>query len=321
MTALPVSALSDGPTDVYRGAVDNPTRMIGNTPLVRLRHVTENLAPGVELYGKAEWYNPGGSIKDRPALWMIRAGLETGLLTPGKILIDATSGNTGIGYALIGAALGLRVRLCLPANLTEERKRLLRAYGADIIQTDPLEGSDGSIREARRLVALDPAAYFYPDQYNNPANWRAHFESTGPEIWRQTRGRVTHFVAGLGTSGTFTGTGRYLRDKNPAVQLISVQPDSPFHGLDGIKHMPTAIVPGIYDPRLADGGLEVSTEAAHSMVKRLARDEGLLVGVSGAAAVVAALETARTLESGVFVTVFPDSANRYLGERFWEEPT
>ena len=231
--------------------------LIGNTPLVRLRTFEVGLN-GVELYGKAEWFNPGGSVKDRPAANMVREGLTSGALRPGKTLLDATSGNTGIAYAMIGASSGFPVKLCVPSNVTVERKRLLHAYGADLIFTDPMDGSDGAIREARKQVAANPDQYFYPDQYNNDANWRAHYETTGPEILTQTSGRITHFVAGLGTSGTFMGTGRRLREANPAIKLISFQPDSPLHGLEGLKHMETAIVPGIYDPSLADEDMRVA---------------------------------------------------------------
>jgi S-sulfo-L-cysteine synthase (O-acetyl-L-serine-dependent) len=290
--------------------------LIGNTPLLRLQRFEQGLHH-VELYGKAEWFNPGGSVKDRPAMNMVRAGLRSGLLRPGKTLLDATSGNTGIAYAMIGASSGFPVRLCVPANVTVERKRLLHAYGADLIFTDPMDGSDGAIREARRQVAAAPDLYFYPDQYNNEANWRAHYETTGPEILAQTDGRVTHFVAGLGTSGTFMGTGRRLREAIPHIKLISFQPDSPLHGLEGLKHMETAIVPGIYDPSLADEDLRVSTEDAYTMVRRLAREEGLLVGISGGAALAAALKVARDLRDAVIVTIFPDSADKYMSERFW----
>lgn len=276
-------------------------------------------APNVVIYGKAEWLNPGGSVKDRAALAMILEGERSGALRPGKIILDATSGNTGIAYAMIAAARGYRVRLCLPANANEERKRILAILGAEIIPTDPLEGSDGAIRVARDLAAREPEIYFYPDQYNNDANWRAHFETTGPEIWEQTEGRVTHFVAALGTTGTFTGVGRRLKQYSPAVQLVSVEPDSPFHGLEGMKHLDTAIVPGIFDAQLADARATVSTECAYDMARRLARDEGLFVGVSAAAAVVAALDVARQIREGVIVTVLCDGGLRYLSEAFWYE--
>jgi cysteine synthase B len=291
--------------------------LIGNTPLIKLTNLVEN--PRVEIYGKAEWANPGGSVKDRPALNMILEGERTGALTHEKTIIDATSGNTGIAYAMIAAARGYRVKLCLPKNASEERKRILHALGAELVLTDPLSGSDGAIRVARELVSADPDRYFYPDQYNNPANWRAHYETTGPEIFEQTGGRITHFVAGLGTSGTFIGVGRRLRELNPAVKLISMQPDSPFHGLEGLKHMETAIVPGIYDRTVADEEIEVSTEDAHEMVKRLARREGWFVGVSSAANVVAALAVARKIQEGVIVTVLCDDGSKYLSEKFWDE--
>jgi cysteine synthase B len=290
--------------------------LIGRTPLVRLRRFEPHA--GVELYAKLESKNPGGSVKDRAALAMVRKGEQSGALVPGKILIDATSGNTGIAYAMLGASRGYRVRLCVPANVTPERKRLLHAYGAELILTDPMEGSDGAIREARRLYAREPGRYFYPDQYNNDANWRAHYETTGVEIIEQTEGRLTHFVAGLGTSGTFIGTGRRLKEWNPEVELTSVQPQSPLHGLEGLKHMASAIVPGIYDPALADRDERVSTEEAYALVLRLARDEGLLVGPSSGAALAACLRVADEIDRGVVVTVFPDNGDRYLSEPFWD---
>ena len=273
--------------------------------------------PGVELYAKAEWQNPGGSVKDRAAARMIADGEASGKLRPGLTIVDATSGNTGIAYAMIGAARGYKVRLFLPENASPERKLILRAFGAELVLTNPLEGTDGAIREVRALVAAEPEGYFYPDQYSNDANWRAHFDTTGPEIIEQTGGRVTHFVAGLGTSGTFVGTGRALRRFNPAIRLISFQPDSPFHGLEGLKHMATALVPAIYDSTLADEDLAVSTEEAHRLVRQLAQDEGLLVGISSGAALGAALKVARRAEQGVIVTVFPDGAEKYLSESFW----
>jgi cysteine synthase B len=290
--------------------------LIGRTPLVRLRRF-ERDAPGVELYGKAEWQNPGGSVKDRAAARMIADGERSGALRPGQTIVDATSGNTGIAYAMIGAARGYKVKLFLPENASPERKLILRAFGAELVLTSPLEGTDGAIREVRRLVAERPGEYFYPDQYSNDGNWRAHHDTTAPEIIEQTGGRLTHFVAGLGTSGTFVGTGRALRRFNSAIRLISFQPDSPFHGLEGLKHMPTALVPAIYDPALADEDLSVSTEAAHAMVRRLAREEGLLVGISSGAAMAAALDVARRAGTGVVVTVFPDGAEKYLTESFW----
>ncbi len=294
------------------------TDLIGNTPLVRLNRVRP-ANTRVELYAKAEWVNPGGSVKDRAAYNMILKGERSGELRPGKVILDATSGNTGIAYAMIGASRGYEVHLCLPLNANAERKQLLRAYGAHLILTDPLKSSDGAIIRAREMAAAEPDKYFYPDQYNNDANWRAHYNGTAPEIWEQTNGKITHFVAGLGTSGTFMGTGRRLRELNPNIRLISFEPDSPFHGLEGMKYMATSIVPGIYDPNLADENREVATEDAHAMVKRLAREEGILVGVSAAAAAVCSLKLADELDEGVIVTVFCDSGTRYLSERFWQE--
>jgi cysteine synthase B len=292
--------------------------LVGRTPLVRLRAFEPK--PGVEIYGKLESHNPGGSVKDRAALAMILHGERTGALRPDRVLLDATSGNTGIAYAMLAAERGYRVRLCIPANVTPERKRLLRAYGAELVLTDPMDGSDGAIREARRIHERTPNAYFYPDQYNNPANWRAHYGTTAVEILEQTVGRVTHFVAGLGTSGTFVGTGRRLREWRSSVRLVSVQPESPLHALEGLKHMDSAIVPGIYDGSLADEDLRVSTEQAHDFVRRLARDMGILVGSSSGAALAACLQLAATLDRAVIVTIFPDGGGRYLSERFWDEP-
>ncbi len=291
--------------------------LVGNTPLLRLR----NIGPSgnVQIFAKAEWFNPGGSVKDRPALSMIFDGERSGRLTTQKIILDATSGNTGIAYAWIGAARGYRVKLALPQNASEERKRILRSYGAELVLTSPLEGSDGAIREARRLYAENPELYFYPDQYNNPANWQAHYQTTAAEIWEQTSGRITHFIAGLGTSGTFVGTSRRLKELNPEIKAISFQPDSPFHGLEGLKHMETAIVPGIYDATIADENHEIATEAAHEYTRRLGKQEGLLVGVSSGAALACALKVAAQIESGVIVTVFPDAGDKYLSERFWDQ--
>ncbi|MGQ9837855.1 MAG: PLP-dependent cysteine synthase family protein [Cyanobacteriota bacterium] len=300
-------------------AVESPIELVGKTPLIRLRRITADLPETVRLYAKAEWYNPGGSVKDRPALNMIRTGEKQGKLTPGKIILDATSGNTGIAYAWIGAALGYKVKLALPANASLERKKILTAYGADLVLTDPALGSDGAIEKARALYAADPDLYFYPDQYSNPANWQAHYQSTGVEIWEQTQGQVTHFVTGLGTSGTCMGVGRRLREYRPDIQIVAMQPDSPFHGLEGLKHMATALKPDIYDPSLPDQQVEISTEAAQKMVKRLALEEGLLVGISAGANVVAALQVARQLSAGVVVTIFCDGADKYLSERFWTE--
>jgi cysteine synthase B len=295
-----------------------PVDLVGNTPLLELASISSEV-PYVTILGKAEWYNPGGSVKDRPALWMVRDGEKSGELDVGKVILDATSGNTGIAYAWIGAALGYKVKLCMPKNASEERKKILRALGVEIVLTDPGEGSDGAIREARRLYVEDPKQYFYPDQYTNPANPRAHYESTAPEIWEQTEGEVTHFVAGLGTSGTFVGTSWRLKEYNQEIKVISFEPDSPFHGLEGMKHMASAIVPEIYDPMIADENLGASTEEAYEMVKRLAREEGILVGLSAGAAVATSLRVARELESGVVVTVLPDGADKYLSESFWEE--
>ena len=292
--------------------------LVGQTPLLELPGISVEV-PGVRILGKAEWYNPGGSVKDRPALWMIRDGEKSGALTPEKTILDATSGNTGIAYAWIGAALGYGVKLCMPKNASEERKKILRAYGVDFVLTDSGEGSDGAIHEARRLYAEDPDRYFYPDQYSNPANPRAHYESTAPEIWEQTNGEITHFVAGLGTSGTFVGTATRLKEYNPEIEVISFEPDSAFHGLEGMKHMESAIVPAVYDPTVADENLATPTEEAYEMVKRVAREEGLLIGVSAGAAVSTALRVAREVETGTIVTVLCDGADKYLSESFWEE--
>jgi cysteine synthase B len=296
---------------------------IGNTPLVRLDRMTRDLQ-SVTLLAKAEWTNPGGSVKDRPAASIVRDAQSRGLLTPGKTLLDATSGNTGIAFAMLGAALGFPVHLAMPSNVSPERKRILHAYGAVIDWTAPDQGSDGAIRRARELAGNSPARFYYADQYSNDANWLAHYRTTAPEIWAQTAGRVTHFVAGLGTSGTFMGTTRRLKELNPALQAISFQPDSPFHGLEGMKHMGSSIVPAIYNPHLADRNLEVETEAAYAMCKRLAREEGLLVGISSAAAVVASLQIAAEESSAgreaLIVTILPDNADKYLSERFWEDP-
>ncbi len=292
--------------------------LIGNTPLVGFRRVTREVAP-VQIFAKAEWANPGGSVKDRAALAMILDGERRGLLTRDKTIIDATSGNTGIAYAVIAAERGYKVKLALPANASVERKQTLIACGVELILTDPHEGTDGAQRYVKQLVEKEPLRYFYPDQYNNPANWRAHYEGTAMEIWRQTGGAVTHFVAGLGTTGTFVGVTRRLKELNPAIKCISMQPDSPLHGLEGMKHLPTAVVPGIYDPTLADDQVEVATEDAHWMARRLAREEGYLVGVSAAANLVAAMQVARKLREGVVVTIFCDSASKYLSESFWAD--
>jgi len=290
---------------------------IGNTPLLPLRRIARHV-PGVEIYAKAEWFNPGGSVKDRAGLWMIMTALETGQLTPDKVILDSTSGNTGIAYAMIGAALGLRVELCLPENASLERKRTILAYGTKIHYTDPLEGSEGARVVAAEMYRANPERYFMPDQYSNKANPQAHYETTGPEIWRQTGGRVTHFLASIGTSGTLMGTGRYLKDQNPNIRVYAVEPDSPFHGLEGMKHMATAMVPAIYDETWLDGKFQVATEEAYEYVHRLAREEGLLVGASSGAAAAAAVRLAEQIGEGVIVTVFPDSGARYLSTELWE---
>lgn len=291
--------------------------LIGNTPLLEL----PRLAPGpnVRVLAKAEWFNPGGSIKDRAARSIILEAEARGALGPGKTLLDSTSGNTGIAYAMIGAARGYKIKLVVPANINIERRRTLRAYGAQLVLTDPLRGSDGASKVAYETFRDNPSAYFYANQYNNDANWRSHFQTTGPEVWEQTGGEVTHFVAGMGTSGTLMGASRFLKKQNPAVQGIAVQPDSPMHGLEGMKHMQTSDVPGIFDPSLVDRQVDVSTERAQRMVLQLARHEGLLVGISGGAAAVAAAEVASSLTRGVVVLIFPDSGTRYLSEPFWEE--
>ncbi|MES1242091.1 MAG: cysteine synthase family protein [Acidobacteriota bacterium] len=290
--------------------------LVGGTPMLDLSFLA---GPGVRLLAKAELANPGGSVKDRPALAMVRDAQARGLFEGGRRLLDATSGNTGIAYAMIGSALGIPVTLCLPESASPERKRILRAYGAELRMTDPLAGSDGAILEARRMVEAEPERWAYLDQYSNPENWKAHYRTTGPEIWEQTGGEISHFVTGLGTSGTFMGVGRFLRERNPGVRLVSVEPDSPFHGLEGMKHMDSAIVPPIYDPALADEARELPTEAAYAMVKRLAREAGLLVGISSGANVAAALGVALDLQNGTVVTVLCDNADKYLSDRFWEE--
>ncbi len=293
---------------------------IGNTPLLALRQVASGLPSGVEVLVKAEYLNPGGSVKDRAALAMILDGERSGRLYAGKVILDATSGNTGIAYAMIGAARGYSVTICLPANASSERKRMLQVLGAVTIETDPMQGSDGAQVVARDLATRDPEKYFYPDQYNNDANWRAHYQGTGLEIWEQTEGRITHFVAGLGTCGTFTGVGRRLKELNPDIQLISMEPDSPIHGLEGLKHLPTSRRPGIFDPSLADRTVEIETESAQAMTRRLGREEGLFVGVSSGANVLAALTLAHELSpNSVVVTILCDGGERYLSERFWSE--
>jgi S-sulfo-L-cysteine synthase (O-acetyl-L-serine-dependent) len=304
---------------------------IGNTPLLPLDSLVQHLplvqvadgpSASVQLLGKAEWYNPGGSVKDRAAASIVAEALRSGKLAPGRILLDSTSGNTGIAYAMLGAAIGFPVTLCVPENVSPERKRILQAYGANIIYTDPAEGSDGAIKIARQFAERHPDLYFYADQYSNDANWRAHYETTANEIWQQTEGRVTHFVAMLGTTGTFVGTTRRLKELNPRIQCISLQPDSAFHGIEGAKHLPSAIVPRIYDASLADQNLEIVTEDAHAMARRMAREQGLLIGVSAAAALVGCLQLAERLkinQRATIVTVLCDSGEKYLSEKFWHE--
>jgi cysteine synthase B len=297
--------------------------LIGNTPLIRLQSITVDLT-GIEILGKAEFFNPGGSVKDRPGLSMILDGERTGRLTRNRIILDATSGNTGIAYAMIAAAKGYKVKLCLPRNVSDERKRMLKAYGAEMVFTDPAESTDGAIRKCGEIYKADPDRYFYPDQYNNPANWKSHFETTAVEIMQQSGSRLTHFVACMGTSGTFVGTTRRLKRDLPHVKCYSAQPSTGFHGMEGLKHMPTAIVPGIYDPALADGNLWLETEDAYAMCRRLAREEGLLVGISSGANVVAARKIGQELveagQEGVIVTVLCDGAAKYLSEQFWNDP-
>ena len=307
---------------VYKPDLDSETDLtahVGNTPLLPLRRIGRDLSPRVRVFAKAEWFNPGGSVKDRPALNIIRTALANGDLGNGKRLLDSTSGNMGISYATFGATLGIPVTLAVPGSASAERISILRVLGAELVLTDPTEGSDGAILMARQLAAEKPDVYWYANQYNNDANWQAHYKSTGPEILRQTDERVTHFVAGLGTSGTLIGTGRYLREQLPQVKIIGFQPDASFHGLEGLKHMPTAIKPGIYDPAFADETRAVRTEDAHEMVLRLAREEGLFVGISSGAAAVAALRVAGELEEGIVVTLFPDAGYKYLSDRsLWE---
>jgi cysteine synthase B len=317
---MPFATLA--PPQVRSSEATNLLDQIGNTPLLKLERMAADL-PGIEIFAKAEFFNPGGSVKDRAGLNMILDGERSGKLTTDKIILDATSGNTGIAYAMIAAYKGYRVRLCLPANATQERKNILHAYGAELILTDPAEGSDGAIRKCREVYAADPDLYFYPDQYNNPANWMAHYDGTALEVLNQTNGRITHFVACMGTSGTFVGTSRRLREDAPHVRCVSAQPSSGFHGLEGLKHMPTAIVPGIYDEELADDNIWIETEDAYDMVRRMARDEALLLGISSGANLVAAREVGRRLvesgETGVIVTILADSAYKYLSEPFWHD--
>src|ERR1700683_2336431 len=321
MNAVNKQAISPLISSERGGIGQNLLERIGNTPLLRLERMGAEF-PNAKFYAKAEWFNPGGSVKDRAAYSMIREGERTGALQQGKIILDATSGNTGIAYAMIGAALGYRVKLCLPSSASPERKQILAAYGVEIVSTPGGEGTDGAIRRVREIYEADREKYFYPDQYGNPANPAAHYSTTAPEIWEQTHGQITHFVAGLGTSGTFVGTTRRLKELNPQIRCISFQPDSSFHGLEGLKHMATAIVPPIYDATLADENMEVLTEDAQRIAKRLGREKGLRVGVSAGGALGACLEIARRLkrdEGAVIVTVFPDSGEKYLSERFWSE--
>ena len=296
-----------------------PMEGIGNTPLLRLDRISRNLPQQVQLLAKAEWMNPGGSVKDRPAASMILDGEKRGALRPGLTILDATSGNTGIAYAMIGASRGYKVKLCAPANTEEGILATLRAYGAELVLTDPSQAMDGASREVARIMASSPESYFFPDQMNNDANWKAHYEGTAKEIWEQASGQVTHFVAGVGTGGTLVGTGRRLRELNGSLRIVCVQPASPLHGLEGLRHLQSTIVPRIYDPTLADEAVSVETEAAQAMVVRLAREEGIFVGVSAGAAVAAALAVAGRLERGVVVTVLPEGGRRFIHERFWEE--
>jgi cysteine synthase B len=319
----PVPRQRDANADVAsaRSAGESLLERIGNTPLLRFDALTRDL-PGIQLFGKAEWYNPGGSVKDRTAASIVTEARRSGKLTPGKILLDSTSGNTGIAYSMLGAALGFPATLCVPENVSLERKRILQAYGANIIFTDAGEGSDGATRIAHELAEKHPDRYFYADQYSNDANWRAHYQTTANEIWQQTDGRVTHFVAIMGTTGTFVGTTRRLKELNPQIRCVSLQPDSPFHGIEGTKHLESTMVPGIYDAKLADDEMEIRTEDAHAMARRLAREAGLLLGISSAAALVGSMKVAESLKKqqpAVIVTVLADSGERYLSERFWNE--
>lgn len=317
-STTPLSGGSPAPA-----AFPSRSSSVGRTPLVELAGFRHYLGRRIRLFAKLEWLNPGGSIKDRAAWRMLEEAERRGELVRGKTILDATSGNTGIAYAWIGAAKGYKVKLCVPASINEERRRILEAYGAELVLTDPLDGSDGAILEARRLHGQDPPRYYYPDQYSNPDNWKAHYHGTGPEIWEQAEARVTHFVAGLGTTGTFMGVGRFLRERNAQVRLAAVEPDSPFHGLEGLKHLGTAIVPSIWEPELADERMTVSTEEAQGAVRRLARERGILAGVSSGAAFAAALRLCDDLHAhdrdASVVTIFPDGGERYLGERFWSE--
>jgi cysteine synthase B len=312
-------AVLSRPTSPAEGprAVPSALQLVGNTPMIEMRKLREGVPLGVRLFGKLEGFNPGGSVKDRPALKMIEDGLARGLLVPGKTILDSTSGNTGIALAMVGAALGYPVELVMPGNVSKERKQVVAAFGAKVVYSDPLEGSDGAIRLCRTILAESPDRYFKPDQYNNPANSLAHYETTGPEVWQQTEGRVTHFVAGIGTGGTIMGTGRYLKEQNPAVRVIAAEPEDAFHGLEGLKHMASSIVPGIYHEQELDLKIGVSTEDAYAMVYRLGREEGLLLGQSCGAAYLAALQVARSLREGTVVVLFPDFGDRYLSTNLW----
>ncbi|MBV8478119.1 MAG: cysteine synthase family protein [Acidobacteria bacterium] len=319
---VPAPGLRDGESRGGQGELgENPLERIGNTPLLRFTSLTEG-RPRVEILGKAEWFNPGGSVKDRAAANIIAEARRAGRFGAGKILLDSTSGNTGIAYAMLGAAQRFPVTLCMPENVSIERKRIVEAYGANVIYSDPADGSDGAIRCARELYARNPQKYFYADQYSNDANWRAHYLTTANEIWQQTQGRISHFISMLGTSGTFMGTTRRLKELNPNIHCVSLQPDSPFHGIEGAKHMDAAIVPTIYDAQLADEDLKIATEDAYKMIKRLARTESVLVGISAAAAVVGCMQVAERLKRGqraTIVTILCDSGDKYLSERFWDE--
>jgi cysteine synthase B len=315
MSLLPVRGEGLPPPKPQR--VPSVLHLVGNTPLLQITKVTTGLSPRVQVFAKLEGFNPGGSVKDRPALRMVEEGLRTGTLSPGKVILDSTSGNTGIALALVGAVLGYSLELVMPANVSIERKKIIAAYGAKMIFSSPLEGSDGAIRLCRQILHETPERYFKPDQYFNPANPTAHYETTGPEIWHQTKGHITHFVAGIGTGGTIMGTGRYLKERDARIRVLAVEPDDAFHGLEGLKHMASSIVPGIYHEEQLDGKIAVSTEDAYDTVYRLGREEGVLVGQSSGAALWAALKVARELEEGVVVTLFPDFGDKYLSTNLW----
>ena len=317
VAASRVQPHGDAPLTDRPGRVESILDLVGHTPLIEIRRLTCDISPRVRIYAKLEGFNPGGSVKDRPAVWMVRDGLHTGHLRPGKTIIDSTSGNTGIALAMCGAALSYPVELVMPANVSEERKKIVRAYGAKVIYSDPLEGSDGAIRHCRTIIEADPERYFKPDQYFNEVNPRAHYESTGPEIWEATNGTITHFVAGIGTGGTIMGTGRYLKERNPRVQVVAVEPDDAWHGLEGLKHMASSIVPGIYHEEQLDRKISIGTDAAYETVYRLGAEEGLVVGQSSGAALVGALQVARELDAGVIVLIFCDFGDRYLSTNLW----